>query len=119
IAGVRREPVVFRPERPADADLRRLVARARDDERSATLPVQDLEAVVDLAAEQDVAEPLFERLLVEVGVPPRDRLLVVPVRAERRAFRPGYLRHRPKTLDMTRVAVHAHRSLHHGLAQRR
>ena len=93
VAVVRSKPVVLRLQRPADADLSRLVAGARDDEWRAALTVQDLEAVVDLAAQEDVPEPLFQRLLVQAGVAPGDRLLVAPLGAEGRTFRLGDLRH--------------------------
>src|ERR1700693_4074555 len=77
---------MLRLQRPAHTDLRRLVPRAGDDERPAALAVQHLEAVVDLAPEQDVVEPGLERLLVQVGVTPRDRILETPVGAEGWAF---------------------------------
>src|SRR4029077_20665808 len=48
-----------------------------------------LEPVVDVPSQQHVVEPFFERLLVDVGVAPVDRLLEAPVRRERRAF--GFL----------------------------
>ena len=73
---------MLRLQRPADADLRRLVACARDDEGRPSLAVQHLEPVVDLPAQQHVVEPLLERRFVNVGVAPVDRLLETPVRRE-------------------------------------
>src|SRR5581483_4694933 len=94
VAVVRREPVVLRLERPADADLRGLMTGARDDERRPSLPVEHLEAVVDLPAEEHEPEPLLEGLLVEVGVAPVDGLLEPPVRTEGFALLRRGLRHR-------------------------
>src|SRR6266852_649027 len=82
VAVVGRHPVVLRLQRPAHADLRGLVAGDRDDERRAALPVEDLEAVVDLPPEQDEVEPLLQSLLVEVGVAPRDWILEPPLGRE-------------------------------------
>ena len=117
VAVVGGEPVVLGFERPADSDLRRLVAGAGDDERRSALTVQDLEAVVDLATQKHVVEPLGEDVLVEVGVAPHDRLLESPIGAERRVPRLGRLRH--LGLEVDGAAVHRHRRLHHRLAQRR
>ena len=82
IAVVGRHPVVLRLQRPADADLRGLMAGARDDERRPALPVEDLEAVVDLPPQQHVVEPLLQGLLVDVGVAPGDALLEPPLGLE-------------------------------------
>ncbi len=93
VAVVGRQPVVLGLQRPADADLGRLVAGARDDEGRPALPVEDLEAVVDLPAQEHEPEPFLERLLVDVGVPPVDRLLEAPVGREGFAAGLDCLRH--------------------------
>ena len=94
VSVVGRKPVVLGLERPANADLRGLVPGARDDEGRSALPVQNLEAIVDLAAEQHEVEPLGEDVLVEVGIAPGDRILEAPVRAERGVLRSRRLGHR-------------------------
>src|SRR3982074_1590860 len=92
---------------------------ARDDERRPALAVQDLEPVVDLAAEQHVVEPLLERLLVEVRVTPRNRFLEAPVRAEGWAGRPlGFDCLCHYFLNVNGVAVDGQRRLHDRLAER-
>src|SRR5207247_10216722 len=81
----------------SDPDLRGLVPGARDDERRAALTVEDLEAVVDLAAEEDVVEPLGQDVLVQVGVTPRDGLLEPPLGREGRLARRCGLRPGPSS----------------------